>query len=177
MLRIVSFGAGFLVRSLLLPVVVVAMACSTVGAKILQMDVGRALRKIVRLRSSSYWSVRVKYGPHGELFFFFFRKEPVALTEALPLKPAVPAETLKVCALIGLHQMAAEGEAGSSGSQSLDLGDMWRHGCQKSPDWDSEGEPWSESEGLRPMFASTLWKALLCMLPGKIGQAKRCPSS
>ena len=32
-----------LVRSLLLPVVVVATACSTVGAKILQKDVGRAL--------------------------------------------------------------------------------------------------------------------------------------
>ena len=38
--------------------------------------------------------------------------------------------------------------AGSSGSQSPDLGDRWRHGCPKTPDWDSDGESWSESEGL-----------------------------
>ena len=30
---------------------------------------------------------------------------------------------------------------------------------------------------LRPTFASTLWKALLCMLSGYVGQAKRCPFS
>ena len=34
----------------------------------------------------------------------------------------VSAEKLKVCALIGLHLLAAENEAGSSGSQSPDLG-------------------------------------------------------
>ena len=38
--------------------------------------------------------------------------------------PVVSAEMLKACALIGLHLLAAEGEAGSSGSQSHDLGDM-----------------------------------------------------
>ena len=38
----------------------------------------------------------------------------------------VPAETLKACALTGLLLKAAEGEAGSRGSQSPpDLGDMW----------------------------------------------------
>ena len=31
--------------------------------------------------------------------------------------------------LIGLHLLAAEGEARSRGSQSRDLRDMWRHGC------------------------------------------------
>ena len=31
--------------------------------------------------------------------------------------------------------MAAEVEAGSSGSQSPDLGDMWRYGCPVSPEW------------------------------------------
>ena len=46
--------------------------------------------------------------------------------------PYVFAETLKACALIGLHLLAAEGEEGSSGGQSLDLGDMWRHGCPVS---------------------------------------------
>ena len=25
---------------------------------------------------------------------------------------------------------------------------MWRYGCPKSPGWDSDGELWSESEGL-----------------------------
>ena len=29
-----------------------------------------------------------------------------------------------------------------------DLGDMWRYDCPKSMDWDSDGESWSESEGL-----------------------------
>ena len=37
--------------------------------------------------------------------------------------PFVSAETLKACALIGLHLVAAEGEAGSSGSPSPDSGD------------------------------------------------------
>ena len=62
--------------------------------------------------------------------FFFFslsKKEPVALTKTVPFKPVVLAETLQACALIGLHASAAEGEAGPSGSQSPDFGDMWRH--------------------------------------------------
>ena len=61
-----------------------------------------------------------KYGPHGELFFFLIKKEPFALTEAVQFKPFVPAETLKARPLIGLYLMAAEGESGSSGSQSLE---------------------------------------------------------
>ena len=44
-----------------------------------------------------------KYGPHSELFFFLIRKEPAALTQAVPFKPVVFAEKLKACALIGLH--------------------------------------------------------------------------
>ena len=63
-------------------------------------------------------------------------------------RPFFLAETLKACALIGLHLLAAEGEAGSSGSQSPDFGDMWRHACPKSSEWDSDGGVWSESEGL-----------------------------
>ena len=27
------------------------------------------------------------------------------------------------------------------------LGDMWRYGCPKSPDWDGDVESWTESEG------------------------------
>ena len=70
-----------------------------------------------------------------------------ALTKAVPFNPFVSAETLKACALIGLHLLAAEDEAGSSGGQFPDLRDMWRHGCPKSPDWDSDVEAWTESEG------------------------------
>ena len=67
-----------------------------------------------------------KYGPHGELFFFLTKKDPFALTEAVQFKPFILAETLKACALTGLHLMTGEGEAGPSGCQSPDLGDTWR---------------------------------------------------
>ena len=58
----------------------------------------------------------------------------MASNDVLP-NPFASAKKPKACALIGLHLLAAEGEAGSSGSQSPDLGDMWRHGCPKSPEW------------------------------------------
>ena len=68
---------------------------------------------MVRSRtSSSCWDAPGKYGPHGELFLFLIKKEPVALTMAVPFKPFVSAETLKARAQIGLHLLAAEGEAG-----------------------------------------------------------------
>ena len=62
------------------------------------------------------WNVPGKYGSHGELFFFLIKKEPFALTKAVQFKPFVPAETLKACALIGLHLMAAGGVSRSSSS-------------------------------------------------------------
>ena len=46
------------------------------------------------------------------------RKELVALAQAVPFEPFVSAETLKASALVGLHYLAADGEAGSSGCQS-----------------------------------------------------------
>ena len=76
-----------------------------------------------------------KYGTHGELFFFLVKKEQVVASNDVSSNPFVSAETLKACALIGLHLLAAEGEAGSGGGQSLDVGDMWRQGCPKSPEW------------------------------------------
>ena len=88
-----------------------------------------------------------KNGPHGELFFFLVKKEPFALTKAVDFKPFVPAETLRACALIGLHLMAADGASGSSGSQPPDLGDAWRNGCPRSPGWDSDVDFWTEGEG------------------------------
>ena len=79
----------------------------------------------VRLRTASTcWSVPGKYGPHGELFFFLIKKEPVVASD-VSSNSFVPAETLKACALIGLQFLAEE--AGSHGSESPDLGDMWRH--------------------------------------------------
>ena len=77
----------------------------------------------VRLRTAStFWNVPGKYGPHGELFVLLHQE---AFSNKVPFKPVVPAEMLKACALmIGLHLLAAEGEAGSSGRQFPDLGDM-----------------------------------------------------
>ena len=82
------------------------------------------------------------------------------------LSPIVRAETIKACVLISLHLVAAAGGCGFSGSLLIyeTCGDTV---AQKSPDWDSDGESWSESEGfLRPIFASTMWRGLLCMLSG-----------
>ena len=74
---------------------------------------------MVRFRkSSSSWTAQEKYGTHSEPFLFLIRKEPVALTKEVPFKPFLSAETLEACALVGLHLLAAEDEAGSSGSQS-----------------------------------------------------------
>ena len=52
----------------------------------------------------------MKYGPHGELFFFLVKKEPWVVSSDVSPHPFVSAETLKACALIGLHLFAAEGE-------------------------------------------------------------------
>ena len=46
------------------------------------------------------------------------------------------------------HLIADEGRGGESGCQTLELGDMWRFGCPKSPMWESEGEAWSENESV-----------------------------
>ena len=135
------------------------MACGIVGANILQKTLeGPHWEGVwpcldpwdgMRLRtSSSCWNVQGKHGPHSELFFFLIRKEPVALTKAVPFKPFVSADTLKVCALIGLHLLAAQKKGGSSGSQFPDLGQTRGDTvAQKSPDWDSDVESWTESEG------------------------------
>ena len=74
-------------------------------------DVGRTLPgrglaldpwDVVGLRTTaSVWHVPEKYGPHGELFFLI-------KTKAVEFRPCVTAETLKACALIGLHMVAEE---------------------------------------------------------------------
>ena len=130
----IPFCAGFCFVAWL-PVVVIAVACSIVGTKILHKIYWKGpTGKVSGLawihgtlcvcgHHPAVWSVPVKYGPHSGLFFFLM-KEPVALTKAVPSKPFVSAETLKARALIVLHLVAAEDAAGSSGSHSPDLGDM-----------------------------------------------------
>ena len=111
------------------------MACSCVGTKILQQRWEGPFRDGVwpcldpwdgvRLHTASTcWNVPGKCELHEELFFFFIKKEPVVASNDVSPNPFVSAETLKACALIGLHLLSAEGEAGSSGSQSPDLGDV-----------------------------------------------------
>ena len=133
----------------------IAMACTWVSSGILQKMWERPfwegvwfyldLWDRVRLSTaSSHWNSPRKYGPHGELFFFVMKKERVTSND-VPSNPIVSAETLKACAPIGLHLLVAADEDGSSGSRSPDLGDVWRYGRPKSPDWDVES--WTESEG------------------------------
>ena len=138
-----------------MPAFVVAVACSIVGAKILKNNCGKGPTgkapgltwthwDVVGLRTtSSVWNVPGKYGPHGELFFFLIKKEPFAVTRAAEFKPFVLAETLKACALIGLHLMAAEGASASSSSC-----DAWnsRLGGPRHPLWKDDDVSWSGCE-------------------------------
>ena len=77
----------------------------------------------VRLRTtSSQWNVPGRYGPYGELFFFFFKKEPRVLSELGRFGPSISAETVKVCALFGLHMMAEENAWRSDSGSSVSSG-------------------------------------------------------
>ena len=56
----------------------------------------------VRLRTTStQWNLPGRYGPDGELFFFFLKKEPTVLRELVRFGPSIPVEAVKACALIG----------------------------------------------------------------------------
>ena len=44
----------------------------------------------VRLRTTTtQWNVPVRYGPYGELFFFFLEKEPMVLRELVRFGPSI----------------------------------------------------------------------------------------
>ena len=78
---------------------------------------------IVRLRAtSSQWNVPGRYGPHGELFFLLWKKEPRVFSELVLFGPSIPVETVQACALIGLHMLAEENawrsDSGFSASSS-----------------------------------------------------------
>ena len=49
-----------------------------------------------------------RYGPYGELSFFLLKKEPMVLWELVRFGLSIPVESLKACALIGLHIMIQE---------------------------------------------------------------------
>ena len=133
---------GIMFHRLSLPAIVVAMAFSIAGAKILQqMWEGHHWEgvwlyldpwDVVRWRTSpSFRNVPRKYGSHGELLFSCstWWQQKVNLEQA-------------VVSLLRRH-------------------------VAKSPDWSSDGESCSESEGLSSSdFPSTIWKALLCMFIG-----------
>ena len=73
--------------------------------------------------------------------FFLNKKECFALTEAVQFQPFFPAETLKACALIGLHLMAAEGESFFSSSCcvfSLELGGIPGLSGPRYPLWQAD---------------------------------------
>ena len=67
---------------------------------------------------------------------FPLKKEPLVLSEVVELGPSISAETVKACALIGLHMMAAENALRSD--PSPDLREMWKYGCPKSPVWSGD---------------------------------------
>ena len=71
----------------------------------------------------------------------------MVLSELVELGPCIPAETVKACALIGLHMMAEENALRLDGDSCPKLRDMWRYGCPKSPVWSSVGDEWARSEG------------------------------
>ena len=57
-------------------------------------------------------------------------------SELVDVGPCVSAETVKSCALIGLHMMAEESALRSSSDSTPDLGDMWvclpkKHGLEQ----------------------------------------------
>ena len=84
---------------------------------------------VVGLRTSAgVWNVPKKYGPYGELFFFLMKKEPFVPTKAVEFRPCIAAETLKACALIGLHVIAEEATSLSLSGLSPELGGMCRCG-------------------------------------------------
>ena len=105
-----------------------------------------------KVLASSQWSVPKKYGPHGELFFFLLKKEPLVLSESVEFGPSISAVTVKARAVLGLHMMA-------------------ECGCPMSPVWSSDG-----NEGVRILHSRSIASTVSIFSPlkslGRIGQIK-----
>ena len=70
----------------------------------------------------------------------------------------------------------------TSGSMSPDLGDMWKYGCPKSPDWGSDIDFWTEGEEFSEDVTRNLrqvWEGPLLgrnvALSGALSGALGCP--
>ena len=109
-------NVGIWFHSLSLSSLVFAMAFSIAGAKILQKNVGRAVL-------GGGLTSPGRTGRTASSFSSSSRSSPSLLQRAVEFIPFVPAETLKACALICLHLVAAGRRCQV---ESLDLGDAWR---------------------------------------------------
>ena len=69
--------------------------------------------------------------PRETTLFFFLKKDFVVLGELIEFVPCLSAETVKACALIGLHMKAVENALRSDSDSSLDSGDTWEVGLEK----------------------------------------------
>ena len=83
--------------------------------------------------ASTHWNVPGKYGPHGELFFFLLKKEPMVLGELIECKPCTSAERVNACAFIDWHMMAEEMPFGRTGTLLPIWETCGRYGCPKKP--------------------------------------------
>ena len=101
-------------------------------------------------------------------FFFPLKKEPMVLSELVEFGPCI-------CAWIGLHMMDEEIALRSDSDSSPDLGDMWKYGCPKSPEWSGNGVEWAGSEDAFPRwsFTSTTSEISLLKSLGRSRQVKR----
>ena len=68
----------------------------------------------------------------------------MVLGELVEFGACFSADTVRTCALIGLHMMAEVNALRSDSDFSPYSGDMWRYGCPKSPVWSSN--EWAGSE-------------------------------
>ena len=109
------------------------------------------------LRAASVeWNVPGKYGPHGESFSFFMKKEPATMPGSETFSSFFATDIHSLLFLCWCPQEvrascpALDGGRGNgeSGCQAPDLGDARKFGCPKSPMWESEGEAWSEDESV-----------------------------
>ena len=96
--------------------------------------------------------------------FFLIKNEPFALTEAVQFKPFV---------------FAGDGQGMCFDWLALDW--QWKVNLDQAENARIGTATVSRGPKMksfvRLIFASTMRKGLLCMLSGKRGQAKRCPSS
>ena len=129
---------------------------------------------VVRLRtSSSYWNDPVKYGPRSELFFFLIKKEPVALAKAVPFLRTRSRRVRRLVCTFWQQKVKLD-QAVVSLLTWETCGDTVAQQAQVGTATANRGP--KVKAFLLPTFASTMWKALLCMLSSLICQAKRCPS-